>query len=268
MGGANDGPAVNNPSLIRPPGALPEKEFLQRCIRCGECMKVCATNGLHPATFEAGIEGMWTPILIPELGYCEYNCTLCGQVCPTGAIQELDVETKKKTVIGTAFFDFNRCLPYAFNKDCICCEEHCPTSPKAIWFEVVPRSERPAESLSASSDPYGSSSDYDYSQESTDTTTEPDDYNSVSSDDAYGQADPYAAHGAIDKSMIRQPKLIWIVVLDVVSVKKSVLLLINLQLELLLWAKAAATPIVLFLKEHTRISIDPEQKFLTKKDCK
>ena len=216
VGGANDGPAVNNPSLIRPPGALPEKEFLQRCIRCGECMKVCATNGLHPTTFEAGLEGMWTPILVPELGYCEYNCTLCGQVCPTGAIQELDVETKKKTVIGTAFFDFNRCLPYAFGKDCICCEEHCPTSPKAIWFEVVPRSTRPEESLTAENDPYGSG-DYAYGSETPETTESSDDYaeaenqetqaDPYAASDPYGSSDPYSSHEAIDKSMIRQPKV-------------------------------------------------------------
>lgn len=208
VGGANDGPAVNNPSLIRPPGALPEKEFLQRCIRCGECMKVCATNGLHPTTFEAGVEGMWTPILVPELGYCEYNCTLCGQVCPTGAIQELDVETKKKTVIGTAFFDFNRCLPYAFAKDCICCEEHCPTSPKAIWFELVPRSQRPEEELTATSDPYGSSS-YDYSSTEAETGESQDSsYESADdSTDPYSGSDPYSNLGTIDKSMIRQPKV-------------------------------------------------------------
>ena len=34
--------------LLRPPGALDEPEFLSRCIRCGECMKVCPNNALHP----------------------------------------------------------------------------------------------------------------------------------------------------------------------------------------------------------------------------
>jgi ferredoxin len=56
-------------------------------------------------------------------------------VCPTDAIQELDLEVKKKTKIGLAFIDVNRCLPYAFKTNCIVCEEHCPTSPKAIIFE-------------------------------------------------------------------------------------------------------------------------------------
>jgi MauM/NapG family ferredoxin protein len=121
-----------NPLLIRPPGALPEEEFLSRCVKCGECMKVCLTNGLHPTLAEAGLEGLWTPILVPRLGYCEYNCNLCSQVCPTGAIHPVSVAEKQKIHIGLAFVDKNRCLPYAFGRNCIVCEEHCPTPEKAI----------------------------------------------------------------------------------------------------------------------------------------
>ncbi len=130
------------PRLIRPPGAVQEREFLARCIRCGECMKVCPNNALHPALLEAGIEGIWTPILIPRIGYCEHSCTLCGQVCPTGAIRRL-TEKEKTGVgqppvrIGTAFYDYGRCLPWAMQTPCIVCEEFCPTSPKAIWTEQV-----------------------------------------------------------------------------------------------------------------------------------
>jgi len=75
--------------LIRPPGALDEPHFLERCIRCGACMKVCPNNALHPAWFEAGLEGVWSPVLVPRIGYCEPSCVLCGQVCPTGAIWEI-----------------------------------------------------------------------------------------------------------------------------------------------------------------------------------
>ncbi|MEJ2471245.1 MAG: 4Fe-4S binding protein [Desulfuromonadales bacterium] len=124
-----------NPYLIRPPGAVEEAEFLRRCVRCGECMKVCIGQALHPAWFEAGATGLWTPLLVARLGYCEYNCTLCGQVCPTGAIRQLPLEKKRKTVIGLAVFDKNRCLPFARQEECLVCEEHCPTSEKAIVFE-------------------------------------------------------------------------------------------------------------------------------------
>lgn len=109
---------------------------MNRCIRCGECLKVCLTNGLQPTLWEAGLEGIWTPRLIPKVGYCEYACTLCGQVCPTGAIRELKEAEKARVVIGLAFIDPGRCLPHAFGIECIVCEEHCPTPKKAIYFEL------------------------------------------------------------------------------------------------------------------------------------
>ncbi|HBO85293.1 MAG: hypothetical protein A2073_05400 [Deltaproteobacteria bacterium GWC2_42_11] len=131
-------------SVIRPPGSISEDDFLHRCIKCSECMKVCPTNVIQPALLEAGFEGLWTPILLNRVGYCEHNCVLCSMVCPTGAIMTLTVEKKtgsppyKKPVkIGTAFYDYGRCLPWAMNIECIVCEEVCPTSPKAIWFQTA-----------------------------------------------------------------------------------------------------------------------------------
>lgn len=118
--------------VIRPPGALKESDFLNRCIRCGNCMKVCITNGLQPVIFESGLEGIWTPRLVPEIGYCEYQCTLCGNVCPTGAIPVLSLEKKRKTRLGRAGVDRSICIAWAENKECLVCEEHCPVSDKAI----------------------------------------------------------------------------------------------------------------------------------------
>lgn len=124
-----------NPYLIRPPGAVAEAEFLQRCVRCAECMKVCIGQTLQPALFEAGPVGLWTPLVVPRIGYCEYNCTLCGQVCPTGAIAPLDLPAKRKNVIGLAVIKKDRCLPFAKGVECLVCEEHCPTGEKAIIME-------------------------------------------------------------------------------------------------------------------------------------
>jgi len=129
--------ARTDPYLIRPPGALKEEDFLARCIRCGECMKVCITGALQPTLFEGGLLAIWTPVLAPKMGYCEFNCTLCGQVCPTGAIKRLELEEKHKFKIGLAFIDKNRCLPYAQGVPCIVCEEHCPTPEKAIRFREI-----------------------------------------------------------------------------------------------------------------------------------
>ena len=99
-----------NPELIRPPGSVAENEFLSRCIRCGECMRVCPTNAIHPTTLEAGLAGIWSPMMLMSVGYCEYNCTICGKVCPTDAIEELTVEEKQEVKIGTAHVDRSRCL--------------------------------------------------------------------------------------------------------------------------------------------------------------
>jgi len=132
--------------LLRPPGSLAESDFLSRCIRCGECMKVCPNNSLHPTLGQAGLEGLWTPVLVPRIGYCEPSCVLCSEICPTGAIWPITPgekgwvvgvgQTNSRTVrLGTAFYDRGHCLPWAMATDCIVCEEWCPVSPKAIYLE-------------------------------------------------------------------------------------------------------------------------------------
>ena len=135
-------PSSIDPRLLRPPGAADEKTFLSLCIRCGECMKVCPTNALQPAVLEAGVEGIFSPRLLPRFIFeqsageykdcCEYACTLCGQVCPTGAIPRLSEAAKHARPTGKAYFDHSLCLPWAEKTPCIRCEEMCPAPEKAI----------------------------------------------------------------------------------------------------------------------------------------
>jgi polyferredoxin len=124
------------PHLVLPPGA-DKAGLLSRCIRCGICLKVCPTSGLQPGMGTAGWAGLWTPVLVPRLGHCDYSCNACGQACPTGAIPPLDLETKRSTVIGHAYIDRNRCIPWADNRICLVCEEMCPLPEKAILLEEV-----------------------------------------------------------------------------------------------------------------------------------
>lgn len=148
-------------SLIRPPGALPEEKFLETCLKCGQCIRVCPTNVIQPAFFESGLEGFWTPLLKYHnrqegKGFCQYECTACSQVCPTGALRTITMDEKtgrgafaaNQVKIGTAFVDRGRCLPWAMDRPCQVCEEVCPVSPKAIRVEQVP----PSQSLSGRTD--------------------------------------------------------------------------------------------------------------------
>jgi formate hydrogenlyase subunit 6/NADH:ubiquinone oxidoreductase subunit I len=128
--------------MIRPPGAVSEPEFLKKCVKCDQCINVCPTNVLQPATFtEGGFEALWTPVMNFNIGHCQLKCTLCSEVCPTGAIRKITAAEKlgKGTFhskgpirLGTAFIDRSRCLPWANEIPCVVCEEVCPVAPKAI----------------------------------------------------------------------------------------------------------------------------------------
>jgi MauM/NapG family ferredoxin protein len=122
--------------LIRPPGSLPEPEFLTRCVRCGECMKACPTNTLQPIWLKAGLEGIFSPVLIPRLAACAVDCTACGSVCPTGAIRELPLVEKNHAKLGTAWIAREYCLAWERDQKCLVCDEMCPY--KAISLKSVP----------------------------------------------------------------------------------------------------------------------------------
>jgi ferredoxin-type protein NapF len=126
-----------NPRLVRPPGGRPESGLLALCSRCGQCLKVCPTNVLQPAVGAAGIEGVFTPQMDFRNGPCEWSCNECGKVCPTGAIQPLLLAAKRRTVIGRAYIDRNRCIPWADYKTCLVCQELCPVPDKAIIINTA-----------------------------------------------------------------------------------------------------------------------------------
>jgi len=127
--------------LLRPPGALPEAQFLRTCIRCGECMKSCLTNTLQPCFWESGLAGFWTPKMDMRFAPCEQNCNVCGQVCPTQAIRSLSLEEKNHAKMGTAALRKELCLVWNQDKLCLICDEICPYN--AIVFRTVEGYRRP-----------------------------------------------------------------------------------------------------------------------------
>jgi ferredoxin len=123
LGARLDDPKAFRP--VRPPGSVPEREFLDMCIRCGECFKVCPNNVLHPEGFQQGLEGLWAPMVVADWAGCESSCSACGQVCPTGAIRALPLAEKKVARMGLAIVDTNACLPFANREACQLCVDEC-----------------------------------------------------------------------------------------------------------------------------------------------
>lgn len=119
-------------NFMRPPGAIQEVEFLNKCTSCGQCTQVCPTNFIQPATLQAGLEGFWTPIVDPKNGYCAWDCNICTRICPSDAIKKLSLKKKQEYKIGIAIVDKNRCYTYADGFNCTVCYEKCPIPEKAI----------------------------------------------------------------------------------------------------------------------------------------
>jgi len=110
---------------IRPPGSVPEERFLDLCIRCEQCMKVCPGPVLQAAGLVHGFEALWAPVAVFPHAGCHPDCNFCTQVCPTGAIQPLSLADKRRFVIGLAVVDTGTCLPHHGERDCQLCFDEC-----------------------------------------------------------------------------------------------------------------------------------------------
>jgi len=110
---------------VRPPGSVPESQFLQLCIRCGECYQACPNSVLQPQGIAHGLEGLWTPHVVAQWSGCEPSCSNCGRVCPTGAIRALPLEEKRAARMALAVINKRTCLPYAGRDECQLCVDEC-----------------------------------------------------------------------------------------------------------------------------------------------
>jgi MauM/NapG family ferredoxin protein len=111
--------------FLRPPGALPEEQFLQTCILCQECIRVCPTSALKPVAPGAAPAGVGTPQLVPRQGACALtpSCPhLCAQVCPVGAIRPIQPAEMR---LGIAVVEHAHCLAWDQGVKCLVCVEAC-----------------------------------------------------------------------------------------------------------------------------------------------
>ncbi len=119
---------------IRPPGALPESDFLAACVHCGLCVQACPYNTLSLAEWgqEAGIG---TPFFTPRDEPC-YMCTdiPCARACPTGAL-DAEIPSIRDARMGVAVLvGHEDCLNYK-GMNCSICVRVCPIRGSAITLE-------------------------------------------------------------------------------------------------------------------------------------
>jgi polyferredoxin len=118
---------------IAPPGAVSFDHLREKCISCHLCVSKCPSHVIKPAFLEYGLGGIMQPKLYFDRGFCNYDCTICGEVCPTGAIQPLTIEEKNHTQMGQVQFIIENCIVYYDETSCGACSEHCPT--QAVHME-------------------------------------------------------------------------------------------------------------------------------------
>ncbi len=114
-------------NAISPPGSLSLERFNGICTACHLCVSACPTQVLQPSFLEYGFLGMLQPRLDNTAGFCNFECKICGDVCPTGAILPLSLKDKKLAQLGKAKFIKENCIVETEKTDCGACSEHCPT---------------------------------------------------------------------------------------------------------------------------------------------
>ncbi len=119
---------------LRPPGAIKENEFTGLCMRCGNCIRACPSGIIHADTGQSGVLGFLSPVIRYETSYCSEECNACTTVCPSGALQSMNLEQKNRYVIGKAGVDAALCLWGV--SECNACVGSCPYEAiKVEWNE-------------------------------------------------------------------------------------------------------------------------------------
>ena len=108
-----------------PPGSRSHDNLNSRCNSCQLCIEKCPGKVLHPAVSEYGSEGVMHPFMDFSKGFCLYDCTACGDVCPTHALETLQLDEKQSIQIGIAVVVKELCLSYDTSHECRICRSEC-----------------------------------------------------------------------------------------------------------------------------------------------
>ena len=115
-------------TFLRPPGALPEGEFLSRCAASGGCVQSCPVSAIRLVRDEDPARNN-RPVIDPESQACVVCEDLsCMKACPTGTLQLVPAE---EIDMGLAVVDETLCVR-SQGEDCQICVDKCPLGPAAI----------------------------------------------------------------------------------------------------------------------------------------
>ncbi len=121
------------PRDVRPPGALPEADFLATCVRCGQCISACPRGCILRYPLADGPTMAGVPYVDPRRRACDL-CMRCTQVCPTGALRPIPEDKKivsERVAMGRAIIDESLCISF-LGRLCGLCLDACPFPGKAI----------------------------------------------------------------------------------------------------------------------------------------
>jgi ferredoxin-type protein NapG len=116
------------PGVLRPPGALPEEDFLAQCIRCVRCRDACPSSAIKLASasdpYPPG-----TPFISAVENACNL-CLECTQTCPTEALEP--IFKREEVKMGVAKVDPRTCVSINGTGVCGACHTACPFRNSAI----------------------------------------------------------------------------------------------------------------------------------------
>ncbi|GAB6094367.1 4Fe-4S binding protein [Desulfatiferula olefinivorans] len=119
---------------ITPPGSRSIGDFTSACTACYLCVSRCPGKVLQPGLAPYGTQGLLMPHMDNAKGFCNATCKTCGEVCPTGAILPLTLESKQSIQIGVVHLILDNCIVITQKTECGACSEHCPT--KAVFMVI------------------------------------------------------------------------------------------------------------------------------------
>lgn len=118
---------TENTLPVSPPGSVSHHHFTHACTGCYLCVSACPTQVIQPRLAAYGWEGLFQPVMDYKVSFCNYDCVVCTQVCPTSALLPLTVDEKKEVQLGKVRFIKDDCVVFTKNTACGACSEHCPT---------------------------------------------------------------------------------------------------------------------------------------------